>query len=105
MTQVRKEYLRWITVYLWRCGIAACDHVEPEFKRLNYTGINALRISVLNKFKELPTERFLELRDIAGLWVCHQHTDTIEAWFKEFDVAAEQTDEFGSWLSPQKFAA
>ncbi len=86
MTQVRVEYLRWITVYLWNCGIPACDHEQKEFRLLAYTSLGDLRSSLLPRLQELTTERFQELRNYALLWVERQDSEKLTKWFADFDL-------------------
>lgn len=85
MTQVSIGHLRSITVYLWNCGIPACDHKQVEFRLLNYCGLDALRTSVLVRLQGLTTEQVLELRDAAATWIGLQSPERRVVLFDQFD--------------------
>lgn len=86
MAQVQIDQLGWITVYLWNCGIAACDHQQKEFRLLNYCCIGDLRKSLIVKLENLPEERVQELRDFAIGWAAIQNDKLLKMMLDQFDV-------------------
>lgn len=84
MTQVRKEYLRWIETHFWNTAKFA-SLPEPELRVLPYLDRPRFRQALKEALKELPFDRFIQLRDEARIWLCSQSLEEQKKVLKEYD--------------------
>lgn len=86
MTQVRKEYLRWIVAHFWNTGRNySSKHLRVRNLPNGSPNYWKFREECLTALKELSQDEFEQIRNEARVWICSLPNTKMQQVLGEYD--------------------